>query len=31
MKLYTEPLKEIKNFIHKNLLKVISGEGTIKE
>lgn len=32
MKLYTEPLKEIKIFyMQKNLLKVISGEGTIKE
>ncbi|CAM3386389.1 adenylate kinase [Arcobacter aquimarinus] len=32
MKLYTEPLKEIKIFYtQKNLLKVISGEGTIKE
>lgn len=32
MKLYTEPLAEIKTFYtQKNLLKVISGEGTIKE
>jgi len=32
MKLYTEPLEEIKIFYtQKNLLKVISGEGTIKE
>lgn len=32
MKLYTEPLAEIKTFYtQKELLKVISGEGTIKE
>lgn len=32
MKLYTEPLSEIKTFYtQKELLKVISGEGTIKE
>jgi adenylate kinase len=32
MKLFTEPLAEIKTFYtQKNLLKVISGEGTIKE
>ena len=32
MRLYIEPLKEIKIFYtQKNLLKVISGEGTIKE
>ncbi len=32
MKLYTEPLAEIKAFYtNKNLLKVISGEGTIEE
>lgn len=32
MKVYTEPLAEIQNFYtDKNLLKVISGEGTIEE
>ena len=32
MKLYTEPLSEIKKFYsRKNLLKVINGEGTIEE
>ena len=32
MKVYTEPLAEIKSFYNsKNILKVISGEGTIKE
>jgi len=32
MKVYTEPLAEIQNFYNaKNILKVISGEGTIEE
>jgi len=32
MKVYTEPLKEIQDFYNnKNILKVISGEGTIEE
>jgi len=32
MKVYTQPLQEIRNFyIQKNILKVISGEGTIEE
>ena len=32
MKVYTEPLKEIQSFYNKqNILKVISGEGTIQE
>ena len=32
MKLYIEPLEEIQNYYRKkNILKIISGEGTIEE